>query len=137
MLVLEHFAMDWHSSCVPAWHELRYRLSADIFFPVLVAFSSFATAALTSDVPLTSDKIFPSISLFMLLQFPLAMVSLSLHSRRCRVLNYNHSSAKLHRTSSKRLFPSIVCLPSSTQTSSSPMLVRLSRRSPSSRLETR
>lgn len=43
--------------------------------PLLVAFSSFATAALTSDAPLTSDKIFPSISLFMLLQFPLAMFS--------------------------------------------------------------
>ncbi|KIP05505.1 hypothetical protein PHLGIDRAFT_128871 [Phlebiopsis gigantea 11061_1 CR5-6] len=43
--------------------------------PLLVAFSSFAVAALTSDVPLTSDKIFPSISLFMLLQFPLAMFS--------------------------------------------------------------
>ncbi|KAJ3484887.1 hypothetical protein NLI96_g5332 [Meripilus lineatus] len=41
--------------------------------PVLVAFSSFATAALTSSSPLTSDKIFPAISLFMLLQFPLAM----------------------------------------------------------------
>ena len=45
------------------------------FLAVLVAFSSFATAALTSDEPLTSDKIFPSISLFMLLQFPLAMFS--------------------------------------------------------------
>jgi hypothetical protein len=43
--------------------------------PLLVAFSSFATAALTMSVPLTSEVIFPSISLFMLLQFPLAMVS--------------------------------------------------------------
>ncbi|THH32362.1 hypothetical protein EUX98_g1802 [Antrodiella citrinella] len=43
--------------------------------PLLVAFSSFATAALTSDTPLTSDRIFPAISLFMLLQFPLAMIS--------------------------------------------------------------
>ena len=42
---------------------------------VLVAFSSFAVAAYTSDVPLTSDKIFPAISLYMLLQFPLNMVS--------------------------------------------------------------
>ena len=42
--------------------------------PVLVAFSSFATAAAISDKPLTSDVIFPAISLFMLLQFPLAMV---------------------------------------------------------------
>lgn len=43
---------------------------------VLVAFSSFAVASAVSDVPLTSDRIFPSISLFMLLSFPLAMVSL-------------------------------------------------------------
>ena len=45
-----------------------------IISPVLVAFSSFVTAALVSDAPLTSDKIFPAISLFMLLQLPLAMV---------------------------------------------------------------
>ncbi|KAK0432840.1 P-loop containing nucleoside triphosphate hydrolase protein [Armillaria borealis] len=43
--------------------------------PLLVAFSSFAVAALTSSKPLTSDVIFPAISLFMLLQFPLAMFS--------------------------------------------------------------
>ncbi|KAI0313275.1 P-loop containing nucleoside triphosphate hydrolase protein [Amylostereum chailletii] len=43
--------------------------------PLLVAFSSFATAAAVSDRPLTSDIIFPAISLFMLLQFPLAMFS--------------------------------------------------------------
>ncbi|KAL6300043.1 metal resistance protein YCF1 [Sparassis latifolia] len=43
--------------------------------PLLVAFSSFAVSAATSDTPLTSDKIFPSISLFMLLQFPLNMFS--------------------------------------------------------------
>ncbi|KAJ7767456.1 multidrug resistance-associated ABC transporter [Mycena maculata] len=43
--------------------------------PLLVAFASFATAAKTSDKPLTSDIIFPSISLFLLLQFPLAMFS--------------------------------------------------------------
>ncbi|THU99163.1 multidrug resistance-associated ABC transporter [Dendrothele bispora CBS 962.96] len=43
--------------------------------PLLVAFSSFAVAAVTSDKPLTSDVIFPAISLFMLLQFPLAMFS--------------------------------------------------------------
>ena len=41
---------------------------------VLVAFSSFAVAAITSDKPLTADRIFPAMSLFMLLQFPLAMV---------------------------------------------------------------
>ncbi|KAF9525987.1 multidrug resistance-associated ABC transporter [Crepidotus variabilis] len=43
--------------------------------PLLVAFCSFATAAATSTKPLTSDVIFPAISLFMLLQFPLAMFS--------------------------------------------------------------
>ncbi len=44
--------------------------------PLLVAFSSFAMAALTLSRPLTADIIFPAISLFMLLQFPLAMVLL-------------------------------------------------------------
>lgn len=53
--------------------------------PLLVAFSSFATAALTSSKPLTSDVIFPAISLFMLLQFPLAMVFILL-LRICCVL---------------------------------------------------
>lgn len=43
--------------------------------PLLVAFSSLAVAAVTSSKPLTSDIIFPAISLFMLLQFPLVMVS--------------------------------------------------------------
>ncbi|KZT65750.1 multidrug resistance-associated ABC transporter [Daedalea quercina L-15889] len=43
--------------------------------PLLVAFCSFAVASATSDIPLTSDRIFPSISLFMLLSFPLAMIS--------------------------------------------------------------
>ncbi|KII85750.1 hypothetical protein PLICRDRAFT_144304 [Plicaturopsis crispa FD-325 SS-3] len=43
--------------------------------PLLVAFSSFAVAAVVSSTPLTSDVIFPSISVFMLLQFPLAMFS--------------------------------------------------------------
>ncbi|KAF8638952.1 hypothetical protein AX16_010426 [Volvariella volvacea WC 439] len=43
--------------------------------PLLVAFSSFATAAATSSKALTADIIFPAISLFMLLQFPLAMFS--------------------------------------------------------------
>ena len=45
--------------------------------PLLVAFSSFATAATISSRPLTSDLIFPAISLFMLLQFPLEVVSYS------------------------------------------------------------
>ncbi|KAG6844742.1 hypothetical protein H0H87_004074 [Tephrocybe sp. NHM501043] len=43
--------------------------------PLLVAFSSFATAAVVSSKPLTPDIIFPAIALFMLLQFPLAMFS--------------------------------------------------------------
>ena len=42
--------------------------------PLVVAFSSFATVAVVSSRPLTSDLIFPAISLFMLLQFPLEMV---------------------------------------------------------------
>ena len=36
---------------------------------------TFAAYAYTSEVPLTSDIIFPAISLFTLLQFPLAMFS--------------------------------------------------------------
>ncbi|KAG6837154.1 hypothetical protein H0H93_013744 [Arthromyces matolae] len=48
--------------------------------PLLVGFSSFATAAAVSSIPLTSDIIFPAISLFMLLQFPLAMVGRWLQS---------------------------------------------------------
>lgn len=43
--------------------------------PSIVAFSSFAVAAATLDRPLTADIIFPAMSLFMLLQFPLAMVT--------------------------------------------------------------
>jgi ATP-binding cassette, subfamily C (CFTR/MRP), member 1 len=43
--------------------------------PLLVAFSSFMVAALTSSEPLTSDVIFPAISLFNLLSFPLAMLA--------------------------------------------------------------
>nr|GAT42967.1 predicted protein [Mycena chlorophos] len=43
--------------------------------PLLVAFASLATAAWTSSKPLTADVIFPCISLFMLLQFPIAMLS--------------------------------------------------------------
>ncbi|WVQ85431.1 hypothetical protein IAT38_007596 [Cryptococcus sp. DSM 104549] len=41
--------------------------------PFLVAFVTFATFAVTSEKPLTSDIIFPAISLFQLLSFPLAM----------------------------------------------------------------
>ncbi|KAJ7248513.1 P-loop containing nucleoside triphosphate hydrolase protein [Mycena rebaudengoi] len=43
--------------------------------PLLVAFVSFSAASAVSSKPLTSDIIFPSISLFLLLQFPLAMFS--------------------------------------------------------------
>lgn len=43
--------------------------------PFLVAFSTFATFAITSDIPLTSERIFPAISLFTLLSFPLAVFS--------------------------------------------------------------
>src|SRR4051812_9790020 len=43
--------------------------------PTLVAFASFSAFALTSKQPLTSEKIFPAISLFQLLSFPLAMFS--------------------------------------------------------------
>ncbi|KAF5362251.1 hypothetical protein D9756_002523 [Leucocoprinus leucothites] len=43
--------------------------------PLFVAFASFATAAAVSNRPLTSDVIFPAISLFMLLQFPLIMIA--------------------------------------------------------------
>jgi len=46
---------------------------------VIVAFSSFATASVFSSRPLTADVIFPAISLFMLLQFPLAMVRNTLY----------------------------------------------------------
>ncbi|KIJ21067.1 hypothetical protein PAXINDRAFT_106999 [Paxillus involutus ATCC 200175] len=43
--------------------------------PLIVAFCSFATASVFSLRPLTADVIFPAISLFMLLQFPLSMFS--------------------------------------------------------------
>jgi ATP-binding cassette subfamily C (CFTR/MRP) protein 1 len=43
--------------------------------PFLVAFGTFATYAYTSPHPLTSDKIFPAISLFQLLSFPMGVFS--------------------------------------------------------------
>lgn len=53
--------------------------SASNFFwtstPFLVAFATFATFAATSPKPLTSDIIFPAISLFQLLSFPMAVFS--------------------------------------------------------------
>lgn len=41
---------------------------------VIVAFSSFATASVFSERPLTADVVFPAMSLFMLLSLPLALV---------------------------------------------------------------
>lgn len=46
----------------------------------MVAFATFAAYAYTSTVPLTSAVIFPAISLFTLLQFPLAMFSMIISS---------------------------------------------------------
>ncbi|KAJ9099303.1 hypothetical protein QFC21_004184 [Naganishia friedmannii] len=43
--------------------------------PFLVAFATFSTFALTSKTPLTAEKIFPAISLFQLLAFPLGVFS--------------------------------------------------------------
>jgi ABC-type multidrug transport system fused ATPase/permease subunit len=43
--------------------------------PFLVAFGTFSTYVATSDVPLTSEMIFPAISLFTLLAFPLSVFS--------------------------------------------------------------
>ena len=43
--------------------------------PFLVAFATFAAFAATSDRPLTSEIIFPAISLFQLLSFPMAVFS--------------------------------------------------------------
>ena len=42
--------------------------------PLLVSFGSFVVAAYIYPKPLTSDIVFPAISLFLLLSFPLAMV---------------------------------------------------------------
>ena len=53
--------------------------SASNFFwsstPFFVAFATFASFVATSDRPLTSDIIFPAISLFTLLSFPMAVFS--------------------------------------------------------------
>ena len=48
---------------------------------VIVSFSSFATASVFSERPLTADVIFPAISLFMLLSLPLAMVRKNISAR--------------------------------------------------------
>ena len=57
-------------------HRSTYPSFSDVGCVVLVAFSSFAVAANVSSKPLTADIIFPAISLFMLLSFPLAMVTI-------------------------------------------------------------
>lgn len=44
--------------------------------PLIVAFASFSTAAYFGNIPLTADVIFPSISLFMLLGFPMGMFAM-------------------------------------------------------------
>ncbi|GAA5856368.1 hypothetical protein JCM8547_008708 [Rhodosporidiobolus lusitaniae] len=44
------------------------------FTPLAVAFSSFATFVLVSGKPLTSDIVFPAITLFQMLGFPLAVL---------------------------------------------------------------
>ena len=80
--------------CSSSIYSLKF-----LFPTVLVAFSSFATAAAVSSRPLTSDVIFPAISLFMLLQFPLGMVCLS-KLRKTSFLDIDlrriYSSAKSH-----------------------------------------
>lgn len=43
--------------------------------PFCVSLASFATYSATSPVPLTADVIFPALSLFSLLQFPIAMLA--------------------------------------------------------------
>ncbi len=61
---------------------LRITGSVSAFFnffwtaiPFLVSLATFTTYALTSDKPLTADIIFPALSLFSLLQFPIAMLA--------------------------------------------------------------
>ncbi|KAF7360533.1 hypothetical protein MVEN_00784300 [Mycena venus] len=48
--------------------------------PLFVAFASFAAVAATSSQPITSDLIFPAISVFTLLQFPLSIVSTTINN---------------------------------------------------------
>lgn len=64
--------------------------------PLLVAFSSLAVASIFSDKPLTADVIFPAISLFMLLQFPLAMFSQVTSSVIEAMVSVNRLSSFLH-----------------------------------------
>ncbi|KAA1102965.1 hypothetical protein PGT21_001583 [Puccinia graminis f. sp. tritici] len=58
--------------------KIGYLSSASIslwnFIPFLVAFSAFSIFSLVSDTPLTPALVFPAISLFQLLQFPLAVL---------------------------------------------------------------
>ncbi|WAQ87113.1 hypothetical protein PtA15_8A14 [Puccinia triticina] len=58
--------------------KIGYLSSASIslwnFIPFLVAFSAFSIFSLVGDSPLTPALVFPAISLFQLLQFPLAVL---------------------------------------------------------------
>lgn len=58
--------------------KIGYLTSASLslwnFIPFLVAFSAFSLFSLTSTTPLTPALVFPAISLFQLLQFPLAVL---------------------------------------------------------------
>ncbi|KAG0152553.1 hypothetical protein CROQUDRAFT_55936 [Cronartium quercuum f. sp. fusiforme G11] len=80
----------WESAFAKKMFEIRnerelrllqktgYMISASTtlwsFIPFLVAFAAFSLFALTSSVPLTPSLVFPAISLFQLLQFPLAVL---------------------------------------------------------------
>lgn len=59
--------------------RIGYNNAFSFFFwsstPFMVAFGTFAVYAMTSKSPLTSDKVFPAITLFQLLSFPLAVFS--------------------------------------------------------------
>lgn len=80
----------WESAFARKMYEIRnnlelvllqrtgYMISATTtlwsFIPFLVAFAAFSLFAYTSSVPLTPALVFPAISLFQLLQFPLAVL---------------------------------------------------------------
>ncbi|KAL4067103.1 P-loop containing nucleoside triphosphate hydrolase protein [Scleroderma yunnanense] len=64
--------------------------------PLLVGFSSLACASVFSAKPLTADVIFPAISLFMLLQFPLAMFGMVTSSVIEAVVSVTRLSDFLH-----------------------------------------
>lgn len=61
----------------PMWVvSLLSRLFVIDYFEAIVSFCAFLTAALFSGKPLTSDVIFPAMTVFRLLNFPLSMVNL-------------------------------------------------------------